>query len=312
MSEPIRLAIVGLGAIARDHHIPSIAANPAFTLQAVVSRHARMEQVATFSSIEEVLAVGPPLDAIAVCTPPQTHYDIALSALQAGKHVLLEKPPCTSLAQLAHLEAVASESNVAFYQTWHSQHGAGVAAAATLLQARRPTAVRAVWKEDVRRWHPGQTWIWEPGGFGIFDPGINAISILTKLIDEPLFPVSATLSVPSNCQSPIAARVNLRTPSGLPLDLNFDFRHTGEQTWDIEIDTDGPPLRLGAGGGLLSVGGRAMPAGTLGLRPEYESIYRRFAALTQSRKVDTDARPLTVVADIFMTARREIVDSFIE
>ncbi len=37
-------------------------------------------------------------------------------------------------------------------------------------------------KEDVRRWHPGQDWIWEAGGFGVFDPGINALSILTEVL----------------------------------------------------------------------------------------------------------------------------------
>ena len=40
------------------------------------------------------------------------------------------------------------------------------------------------WKEDVRHWHPGQQWIWEAGGFGVFDPGINALSIVTKIMPD--------------------------------------------------------------------------------------------------------------------------------
>ena len=41
---------------------------------------------------------------------------------------------------------------------------------------------RIIWKEDVHHWHPGQRWIWEPGGFGVFDPGINALSVLTEIL----------------------------------------------------------------------------------------------------------------------------------
>jgi hypothetical protein len=52
--------------------------------------------------------------------------------------------------------------------------------------------VEIVWHEDVRKWHPGQQWIWEPGGFGVFDPGINALSIATRI-----FPASSSCARPS-------------------------------------------------------------------------------------------------------------------
>ena len=67
---------------------------------------------------------------------------------------------------------------------------------------------RSTWKEDVRQWHPGQTWIWEAGGFGVFDPGINALSILTTL--HPGAHLSRRPQrciVPSNCETPIAAQI---------------------------------------------------------------------------------------------------------
>src|SRR3546814_1603945 len=45
---------------------------------------------------------------------------------------------------------------------------------------------RITWIEDVRKWHPGQDWIWKPGGFGVFDPGINALSLASLLFPGPL------------------------------------------------------------------------------------------------------------------------------
>ena len=70
--------------------------------------------------------------------------------------------------------------------------------------------LKVTWKEDVRHWHPGQEWIWEPGGFGVFDPGINALSIVTKILPEPIFADSATIEVPANTATPIAAQYPLQ------------------------------------------------------------------------------------------------------
>ena len=65
------------------------------------------------------------------------------------------------------------------------------------------------WKEDVRVWHPGQRWIWEPGGFGVFDPGINALSIVARIFPGALFVREAELSYPRNKQTPIAAELRM-------------------------------------------------------------------------------------------------------
>ena len=69
-----------------------------------------------------------------------------------------------------------------------------------------------IWHEDVHKWHPGQEWIWQPGGFGVFDPGINAFSIATKIFPGGLFVKLADLSFPENAQTPIAADVAFSSP----------------------------------------------------------------------------------------------------
>lgn len=89
---PLRLAIVGLGKIARDQHLPSIAAMPAIALVAVADPNATLDGVPHFASLDDLLRNGPPIDAVALCTPPQMRGAQAAAALAAGKHVLLEKP----------------------------------------------------------------------------------------------------------------------------------------------------------------------------------------------------------------------------
>jgi D-galactose 1-dehydrogenase len=308
--KPIRIGIVGVGKIARDQHIPAIAANPAFTFAAAASRHAQAGGVPNFHSMAEMLQGVPDLDAVAICTPPQVHYEAAKLALAHSKHVLLEKPPCTSTAQLDHLVRLAKAAGRTLHQTWHSRHAQGVAPARRLLKERTLRHVRVTWKEDVRQWHPGQSWIWEPGGFGVLDPGINALSILTEIIAEPIFAKSASLHIPSNCAAPIAAELEFVTDSGVAITAALDFRHTGTQTWDIELATDSGSMTLSAGGGQLNVGDKPVPRDPGALAGEYGAIYSRFADLIAQERSEVDARPLQLVADIFLVAKQFSVEAF--
>jgi predicted dehydrogenase len=310
MGQPVGIGIVGVGKIARDQHIPCIAAHPGFKLLAVASRNNAVEGVASYPDLERMLAGSPELDAVAICTPPQAHYEAARTALSTGCHVLMEKPPCASLGQLDSLIRLAKIAKRSLYQTWHSQHARAVEPAARLLEQRRLRRVRITWKEDVRRWHPGQNWLWEPGGFGVFDPGMNALSILTKLIAEPIYPQAAQLFVPGNCCAPIAAEVELRTDSDIEISARFDFRETGPQRWNIDLETDGGAMHLSAGGGHLTLGEQPVPADPGSLDAEYAAIYRRFHELITRGESDIDMRPLQLVSDIFLVAKQIPVESF--
>jgi D-galactose 1-dehydrogenase len=111
------------------------------------------------------------------------------------------------------------------------------------------------WKEDVRRWHPGQQWIWEAGGLGVFDPGINALSILSSILPDAVQVASATLSFPENCAMPIAANLTFAHPHGADVTADFDFRQQGDQSWTIMAETDGGVLLLEHGGANLTIDG---------------------------------------------------------
>ncbi|WP_250845344.1 hypothetical protein, partial [Escherichia coli] len=88
----------------------------------------------------------------------------------------------------------------------HSRYAPAVEAARAFLMSAKINSAAIIWKEDVRRWHPNQEWIWEPGGFGVFDPGINALSIATYIL-PPMFITSAVLDFPENRAAPVAAQV---------------------------------------------------------------------------------------------------------
>lgn len=302
----LKLGLVGIGKIARDQHIPALAADPRFELVACASRNARVEGVASFATVEAMLAGVPELDAISICTPPQAHFEAAVAALRAGKHVMLEKPPAATTRQIALLQAEAALHGRTLFQTWHSRFAAGVDAARDWLSGRTLTGGSITWKEDVHYWHPGQQWIWEAGGLGVFDPGINALSVLTEVLGQEAVVHKAVLEFPENQQAPIAAQLDLRTPMGVSVQAAFDFRQKGEQTWDIELVTTTGSLRLSQGGGVLEIDGRPVAA-DVALAGEYPRLYARFAELCAAGRSEVDWRPFQLVADAFLIGERRIV-----
>ena len=304
----IRVGIVGVGKIAKEQHIPALRANVSFELVACVSSHTKVDGVANYPNLESMLDGHLDLDAIAICTPPQVHYEAAQLALQRGKHVFLEKPPCSTLTQLDALALQARQSNCTLFQTWHAQCAAAVDMAQLWLKPCIVRNGRVVWKENVRQSHPSQDWIWQAGGFGVFDAGINAVSILTKIVAEPIFVRAADLFFPANCDSPVAANVTFATGMGAEINAAFDFRHTGTSTWDIDIATDRGELCLSAYGSMLAIDGKQITAGTA--ETEYQSLYRRFADLVQRHESDVDKRPFQLVADIFLVGKRLKVNPF--
>jgi predicted dehydrogenase len=303
---PLRVGLVGVGKIARDQHIPALNASPRFELAACASRNAVIEGKPGFPDLDSMLRAVPDLDCISICTPPQAHFEAALAALRAGKHVMLEKPPAATTRQIALLADEAVRHGRTLFQTWHSRFAAGVDGAREFLRTRTLVSGRIIWKEDVHVWHPGQAWIWEPGGFGVFDPGINALSVLTEILREEVCVQNALLEFPENQQSPIAARLGMRTDAGVAIDAEFDFRQKGEQSWDIELVTTTGTLKLARGGSELFLDGTAVVADA-SMAGEYPRLYERFASLCAASKSDVDWRPFQLVADAFLIGERRVV-----
>jgi D-galactose 1-dehydrogenase len=303
----IKLAIVGVGKIVHDQHLPAIAANPEYQLIASASRNNTVDGLPGFKSIEEMLAQVPEIEAVSLCMPPQYRYAAAHAALTAGKHVFLEKPPGATLSEVADLEALAASKGLTLFTSWHSRYAPGVQPAKAFLADNEPTSMHVIWKEDVRHWHPNQEWIWQAGGLGVFDPGINALSIVTEILPTGIFLSSASLEFPANREAPIGADLHFQSAGALRVHAEFDWRQTGKQSWDILVETAKGQVKLSDGGSRLWINDVEQP---LEKEAEYPSLYRVFADLVKSGKSDVDVAPLRHVADAFMLGKRKVVDAF--
>jgi D-galactose 1-dehydrogenase len=230
-----------------------------------------------------------------------------VTALAARKHVMLEKPPGATVSEIAPLLATAREAGRTLFATWHSRFAPAVEPLRRLLESRTISAVTITWKEDVRVWHPGQSWIFEAGGLGVFDPGINALSIVTRVLPHHLFVTKADLDFPANRDAPIAAELEMTDVAGLPVRAIFDFRQTGPQSWDILFETDQGPVTLSLGGARLADGDKILVDAK---EAEYPGLYQRFVELASEGICEVDLSPQQLVADAFMVGRRRLVEPF--
>ncbi|ODT58178.1 MULTISPECIES: Gfo/Idh/MocA family oxidoreductase [Paracoccus] len=299
----MKIALVGIGKIALDQHVPALRDSPDWTLAATVSRSGQVAGVPAYTDIDAMLAAHPDVGTISLCLPPVPRFAAAQAVLRAGRHLMLEKPPGATLSEVHALQAMAQ--GVSLYATWHSRMAHGVAGARAWLADRTIHGGHITWREDIRKWHPGHDWILEAGGMGVFDPGINALSILTAILPRPVHLTGAELDLPANRQAPIAARLTLS--DGITADL--DFLQQGPQTWDIELQTDGGTLALRMGGNLLEIGGQPVD-GQDSIMQEYPALYARMAAQVRQGASEVDLAPMVLVADAFTLGRRVTVAPF--
>ncbi len=300
-----KVALVGIGKIALDQHVPAINASPDWELAATVSRKGHVEGIPAFTDFAAFLAERPDIPVVSLCLPPVPRFDYAEAALKAGRHVMLEKPPGATLAEVHALETQARTKGLTLYATWHSRMAHAVAPAKAWLKDKTVRQAHITWREDVRKWHPGQDWVFQPGGMGVFDPGINALSILTEILPQPVHLTRATLEFPANRQTPIAAQLTFSNA----ITADFDWRQQGPQTWDITVTTDHGHLALRMGGNVLEIDGKPA-AGESSIMGEYPALYARMADLVRRHTSDVDLAPMVHVADALTLGERITTTAF--
>jgi predicted dehydrogenase len=115
----IRVGVVGTGVAALSAHLPIVARSNDFELVALCDRNrervqtlARAWGVARFSCEIGSFLQTPGLDAVIVATPPDSHLEIALQCIETGRHVLVEKPLATSVAECRKIKLAAEGKGV--------------------------------------------------------------------------------------------------------------------------------------------------------------------------------------------------------
>jgi UDP-N-acetyl-2-amino-2-deoxyglucuronate dehydrogenase len=195
----VRFAVVGAGVIGDVHaqaiqRLPEVAALHLVvsTREASARRLAETRGAGGYSTDYAAVLADPDIDAVSICTPTGSHAQLAVAALQAGKHVLLEKPIDVSLAAADRIIAAerASGKKVAVV----SQHRfdpstekvLAAIQAGDLGRLTSGIASTAWWRGqayyDAGRWRG--TWAMDGGG-AIMNQTIHTIDLLVAMLGTP-------------------------------------------------------------------------------------------------------------------------------
>lgn len=194
----VRIVLVGCGAIGWEV-ATRVYAHPTggrYRLVAAVDPHAdRAEAVSAllgipaFASLAEVVAAGVEFDAVDQRLPHHLHVDAAIEALTAGRHVLVEKPLATSIADATRMVAAAADSDLVAAIAENYPHLSAVKAARHAIATGQAGAIRAL--RTTRAYTLGGVWVrdgWRTGtgpSSGILlDQGTHHTSLLRQLGGE--------------------------------------------------------------------------------------------------------------------------------
>ena len=193
---PIRAAIVGTGAVAHLH-AQAIALDPLAELVACANRNAgrrdafaaTYEVPGSYATLEELLA-HETIDVVHLCTPPDLHREQTLQAVAAGVHVVCEKPPALSLAELDDMQRACDDAGLAFGIIFQQRTGTAAAHVRDLLQTGR--LGRPLLAQCETLWYRGDdyyavdwrgSWASEGGGTTL-GHGIHQMDLLAHLLGD--------------------------------------------------------------------------------------------------------------------------------
>ena len=201
MSErKIRVAIVGVGGIAEHQHIPAYKSNKNAEVVAIVdSNEKQLEKIRKKFKVEKTFATVDSLfdnmeiDAMSVCTPPDTHAEIALKGLQNGIHILCEKPMTTDILQGKRMVDVSRTNNRVLMVGFHRRFMLNYQKAKRQILTGRLGHVYCI-EDNFTEPNPlynysKSTWFFKPGVGGVLlDIAPHLFDMFNYLFDD--FPVA--------------------------------------------------------------------------------------------------------------------------
>lgn len=259
---PIRLGVLGLGAIAQMAHLPVLAKMRGVQIAALCDNDAakaralaqRFSVRDTCTDIDELLEIGD-LDGIIVSTPNHLHEVHVLSALRAGRHVLCERPLALNARGVERLLTAAEKAKRVVMVANNHRYRHDAQTLDAFLRGGELGKVRAVRAGAYRR--RVQTAPWrlrkaEAGGGAFLELGLPLLDLAGWLTDAPrVTRVSAAMERGRGANAvEESAIVFIECEGGFTVTIDVHWNYVGEDDrwWFEVIGTQGSarlaPLRI--------------------------------------------------------------------
>jgi predicted dehydrogenase len=234
--DPVRVAVLGTGAISQIVYLPILAERPDVHLVAVadVDRHkaralADRFKVARVASDEELFRDSE-LEAVIVCTPNHLHESQAIAALEGGKHVLVERPVALTFAGVARLQEAAAHAQKKVVAAMMHRYRPDVAALASFVTGGELGRIYSAHGAWLNRRIPVQRLTWrqrrqEGGGGALMDLGVPALDLCLWMLGYPaLSCVKAKLAV-GEYEVEDAATVLVESAAGVAVTVDVSWSY---------------------------------------------------------------------------------------
>lgn len=228
MGVPLRIGIIGLGNISAQY-FEAIPRLPGLALVAVADRNGELARTVAAEhgvaalSVDELLA-DDRVDAVLNLTTPESHVEIGLRALRAGKHVYAEKPFGLSPAEARPLLDLAASSGLRIGSAPDTVLGTGIQTTRALLDGGAigdAIAAQVHWSAPGHeRWHPKPLFYYQPGAGPLFDMGPYYLTSLVQLFG-PVVRISGLTT-----RSPRPRSVETGELAGTPIPVDVETHVT--------------------------------------------------------------------------------------
>lgn len=187
------------------------------------------------------------VDIVSICTPPETHKDIAVKALQAGTHVLLEKPMARSLQECDEIIAASEESGAELSVVAQSRFISSIHKVVSIIHERKYG--KLLFSQVNSFWYRGQNYydlywrgLWDKEGGGCtLNHGVHHIDLLlwAKGMPQEIISVISNLNHDNSEEEDISLTI-LKYPDGTLGQINCSLLHHGEvQKFDFQMEKAG-------------------------------------------------------------------------
>jgi predicted dehydrogenase len=290
--DAIRVGVIGTGAISQVVHVPIFAEREDVDLLAVSDADSHKAQALAerfgvpLVLDDDALINHPDLDAVVICTPNYLHEEMAIAALEAGKHVFVERPLATSSAGARRVLDVAERAGRVLVVSMPHRFRPGVAALRNFIAGGELGELYAVRGSWMTRLMPGSRHTWrydreEAGGGALIDLGVPALDLCLWLVGFPPMKRVSCVTSPRGASVEDAATLMAETAEGVALTLEVSTRFfAGEDRYYARVmGTEGsgwlPPLEV-----YKQLGGRPIEVTPRQPRPQggenpYTNAYRR-------------------------------------
>ncbi|MFD0795264.1 Gfo/Idh/MocA family oxidoreductase [Mucilaginibacter litoreus] len=237
MAAPIVTGIMAYGMSGRIFHAPFVHTNPNFTLKAIVERHQKKANqiypyVSSYDSIEQLLA-DKEIELVIVNTPSNLHFEHAIQALNAGKHVLLEKPAAATTEEVKELFATSRKAGKHLMVYQNRRYDSGFLATKQVIESGRlGKLIEVTFRMDRYKSAIGVKAFKEtkgvPAGGLVYDLGAHLIDNTIALFGKPLSFYKTTGIYRDGSEVPDYFHYHLFYPNQLNVYLTSGLQIAGE------------------------------------------------------------------------------------